>query len=62
MTYKKIAIKLWDLLDDIDTAEDIYKPEITSFYNCIHKHQSKRFQYMGSDGYKLKRKWRTKGK
>ena len=26
MEYKKIATELWDLLDDIDTASDMFKP------------------------------------
>lgn len=60
MTYKKIAIELWKLLDNIDTASDVYKPKKTAYYHSVTGQQEKRFKYLGSDGYTIKRKWRKK--
>ena len=58
--YKKMAHELWQLLDDIDTASDIFKPSETNgfksyhnFYSYSLKKASKRFDLLKSDGYKL---------
>jgi len=60
MEYKKIATELWVLLDDIDTASDMFKPcEINginsyeNFYKYIMKKVSERHKLLKSDGYKL---------
>ncbi len=57
---KEIAIKLWDLLDDIDTASDIFKPSRTNginsyhqFYEYVMKKSEERHKFMKSDGYEL---------
>jgi hypothetical protein len=52
--WKQIAIKLWELLDDISTASDMFKPEMNSFYNYTMKKTEERGKYMeSSDGYNL---------
>jgi delta-aminolevulinic acid dehydratase/porphobilinogen synthase len=56
MTYRKIALALWDLLDDIDTYSDMLKPDKSLFYMKVMNKVRKRFKYMGSDGYTVKRK------
>lgn len=48
-----IAKDLWCLLDDIDTAEDMFKPEITPHFNYVHKKHRDRFKYITSDGNEL---------
>lgn len=55
MRYKKIAIKLWNLLDDIDTAGNLYKPEMNEYFKSVCRKVSKRSVLMGSDGCKVKR-------
>ncbi len=58
MRWKNIAIKLWRVLDDIDSAADIYKPEKNDEYiKYICGVVRQRFSYIGSDGYNLKRMW-----
>ena len=59
MKYKKIAKELWKLLDDIDTASDVFKPDTIesykAFYNHTMKECEKRGRYMESkDGYTWK--------
>jgi len=51
--WKYIAIKLWSLLDDIDTASDMLKPERNPFYEFAMSKVEQRFRYLASDGYKL---------
>ena len=52
-----IAKRLWDLLDDIDTAGDMFKPsclksfKVYEFY--VNGKQAERFKYVTSDGYDL---------
>ena len=60
MDYKAIAFKLWELLDDIDTASDMFKPcerngikSYDNFYKYAIKKSSVRFDLLKSDGYKL---------
>lgn len=60
MEYKKIATELWDLLDDIDTASDMFKPcenngiiSYENFYKYAMKKVSERHKLLKSDGYKL---------
>jgi len=50
---KEVAEKLWDLLDDIDTAEDMFKPPINSHFKYVHNKHRERFKYIDTDGYKL---------
>lgn len=58
--YKKIAERLWDLLDKIDTASDMFKPckingikSYNNFYKYAISMAEKRFKVLRSDGYKL---------
>ncbi len=51
--WRDMAYKLWDLLDDIDTAGDMFKPEINTYFNYICKKVAMRFKQIGSDGYDL---------
>ncbi len=51
--YKKIAEALWSLLDDIDTAGDMFKPEITNYFKYVNKKAAERFKYAKSDGYRI---------
>ena len=48
-----IAELLWQLLDDIDTAGDMFKPEITEHFKYVNKKHKQRHKYISSDGYKL---------
>ncbi len=57
MRWKKIAKTLWDIIDNIDTAGDQYKPEINGYYKFVCNEVRKRFKYIGSDGYILRRRW-----
>lgn len=54
---RKQAEFLWELLDDIDTAGDMFKPrDLDSwerYYSWINKKLRKRFEVFQSDGYKL---------
>lgn len=58
-TQREISEKLWSLLDDIDTASDMFKPcdsnidSYKNFYNFAMKKQSERFKYMQSNGYDI---------
>lgn len=51
--WKEIAEQLWTLLDDIDTASDMFKPEMNNFYKYTMRKVEARFKLIGSDGYKL---------
>ncbi len=54
---REIAEKLWDILDDIDSASDMFKPNdeksYKAFYDYTMNKQEERHKYMRSDGYKL---------
>ena len=46
---------LWKILDDIDTATDMFKPDNNQlFTQYVYKAVKKRFRYLKSDGYNLK--------
>lgn len=51
--WKDIAYKLWALLDDIDTASDMFKPTMNNFYKYTMGKVEKRFEQMASNGYDL---------
>lgn len=60
METKEIAVKLWDLLDKIDTASDMFKPSkqngiksYENFYNYVMSKSEERHKFMKSDGYDL---------
>lgn len=52
-----IAKALWRLLDDIDTASDMFKPTDLDGYKAFYKYSmrkaNKRFGLLESDGYNL---------
>ena len=55
--FREISEKLWDLLDDIDTACDIFKPHdeesAMAYYRYVSEKTIERHKYLESDGYKL---------
>lgn len=51
--WKAKAEALWALLDDIDTAGDIFKPEITAYFKYVNRKAAERFKEMKSDGYRI---------
>ncbi len=51
--WRDMSYKLWQLLDDIDTAGDMFKPEINTYFKYINKKAAMRFEQMSSDGYDL---------
>ncbi len=51
----QIIEALFKLLDDIDTASDMLKPEKTDFYNYVMRKAQERFHYIYYDGYKIER-------
>ena len=54
---RTIAEELWSLLDDIDTASDIFKPDdeksYAQFYQYAMKKSEDRFNFLESDGYNI---------
>jgi hypothetical protein len=44
---------LWDLLDDIDTASDRFRPERSAYAEYVNRKVGERFKYLTSDGYDL---------
>ena len=52
-----IAGSLWGLLDDIDTASDMWKPKneegYKAFYEYAMRRVARRFDNVNSDGYEL---------
>lgn len=49
--WKAKAEALWILIDDIDTAGDMFKPEITAYFKYVNRKASERHSHMQSDGY-----------
>jgi len=49
--WKRKAEALWSLLDDISTAGDMFKPEITNYFKYVNMKCEERSKYMQSDGY-----------
>jgi hypothetical protein len=52
-----VADKLWSLLDDIDTASDMFKPTDLEGYQAFYKYTmrrvAERFKHLEGDGYDL---------
>jgi hypothetical protein len=56
MSWQEIAEALYGLLDDIDTADDMFKEDSEAYRKYAYKKQTEKNQYMYSpDGYCLKR-------
>ncbi len=54
LTWKEITFKLWGLLDDISTLDDVCKKNHSAFRRQAYDIAGKRDEYMYSpDGYKL---------
>ena len=47
------ATKLWDLLDDIERYDDVFKKDFEAFNRLVMDTVQKRHDYMKSDGYDL---------
>jgi len=45
--------KLFQIIDDIDTASDMFKPPMNSFYKYVMKKVKEAQKYIVSDGYDL---------
>jgi len=52
-TWKAIAVALWGLLDDVDTAGDMFKPPINNFFKYVIGKSEERHKYIKSNGYTL---------
>jgi hypothetical protein len=50
---RNIVEKLWDIIDDIDTASDMAKDNDRRYRNRVEFLQRQRFDYVMSDGYEL---------
>ena len=46
---------IWELLDDIDTAGDMFKPKIDNYFKYVNQKVNKRHELLTSDGYNLYR-------
>ncbi len=51
--WKDKAESLWILLDEIDTAGDMFKPEITPYFHYVNNKSQERFKHLTSDGYEV---------
>lgn len=52
-TWEEIAHFLWGLLDDVDTAGDMFKPEWQGFEKYVTQKANERWKVATSDGYSL---------
>jgi hypothetical protein len=48
-----VAEALWQLLDNIDTLQDVCKSDDVAFRRLVQRHHEKRHEYLTSDGYRL---------
>jgi hypothetical protein len=54
MNKDEAIVFLWNLLDDIDTASDMFKENYEEFAKYVYKKQRKRFETgIDTDGYNL---------
>jgi len=53
MNDREVAEKLWELLDDIDNAIDVFKPNMIGFEGYVANMVAKRKDYITSDGHNL---------
>lgn len=53
LSYKKIATVLWNLLDNIDTIDDIAKENNVMYRHLVQDMQSRKNNYGVSDGYNI---------
>jgi len=50
-SWEQIARALFNLLDDIDTADDVAKGDDALYRNLVRRYHQGRFQYASTDGY-----------
>lgn len=50
---RSIAVALWQIIDDIDTASDVAKDRDIYYRNMVQEIQKKRHLFLVSDGYNL---------
>jgi hypothetical protein len=51
--YQRIAHRLWGMLDDVDTFDDMCKSNEEAYRSSVREKVKERFQCFTSDGYKL---------
>lgn len=54
LTAEEIALRLYMLLDDCDTADDIAKSDDRLFRELVREAHRQRFKYATTEGYDLK--------
>lgn len=47
------AMRLWDILDDIDTLDDACREHDAAFRKRVREHVHRRFEHFKSDGHTL---------
>ena len=53
MDFKRAAIDLWQIIDDIDTYSDMTKGNDKSFREAVERKVRERHKILESDGYNL---------
>ena len=53
MNYKRAAIQLWQIIDDIDTYSDLAKDNDVLYRKLVNKKQGERHAILVTDGYDL---------
>lgn len=53
MSWEQIAEALYKVLDDIDTASDMFKDDYKAFQDYVMDRQQRKNQFLTSDGYEL---------
>lgn len=53
-TWEGIARALFNVLDDIDTADDLAKDNENLYRNLVRRHHKRRFDYASTDGYEVR--------
>lgn len=49
--WKSVAVRLWALLDDIDTADDVAKDDDAAFRRIAQQRQRKRFDVLSGEAW-----------
>jgi hypothetical protein len=49
--WEKAARKLYNILDDIDTVDDLAKDNESLYCNLVRRHHKERFKLASTDGY-----------
>ena len=57
MTMTEIAERLFQIIDNIDTAGDMAKGDMVVFRRIVEREQAKRFEVADTDGYTIT--WKT---